>query len=248
MNMQYADKAIILAAGLGNRMRPITKYIPKPLIEVSGQRMIDTAIDALYINGIRQIYIVVGYLKEHFYILQQKYPNIQLIENPYYQTCNNISSLFTAREHLGNCIILDGDQIIYNDKILEPGFKKSGYCSIWTEEYTKEWLQTVKNDKVVSCCKTGGSHGWQLVSVSFWTKKDGYTMKELLETEFIKNNRTDVYWDDIALFLHPEKFNLGIRPIHPTDILEIDNYDELVKIDKTYSCADNPCWQNGEFL
>ena len=235
MGIQYADKAIIMAAGLGQRMKPITEHIPKPLIEVNGRRMIDSIIDALYKNGIRHIYIIVGYLKECFRILQQKYPHIHLIENPYYQTCNNISSLYVARKHLGNCIILDGDQIIYNDEILKPCFEKSGYCSIWTEEYTKEWLQTVKNGKVISCSRTGGSHGWQLVSVSFWNKKDGHKMQELLETEFIQKNKTDVYWDDIALFLHPEEFDLGIRPIHQTDIAEIDSYAELVRIDKTYT-------------
>ena len=141
--MNKADKAIIMAAGLGSRMRPVTNHIPKPMISVKGIRMIDTVIDALHNNGIYEIYIVVGYLKDAFNVLLRKYQGIVLIENPYYETCNNISSLYVARQYLGNCIILDGDQIIYNQSILNPEFEKSGYCSIWTHEYSQEWLQVL---------------------------------------------------------------------------------------------------------
>ena len=95
----YASRAIIMAAGIGTRMRPVTVHTPKPMIQVNGVRMIDTILDQLMYNGIREIYIVVGYLKEKFGVLLKKYPNVQLIENPYYQSCNNISSLYVAREY-----------------------------------------------------------------------------------------------------------------------------------------------------
>ncbi len=50
-----------------------------------------------------------------------------------------------AREHLENAIILDGDQIIYHPEILAPEFERSGYNSVWTDDETDEWLQTVEN-------------------------------------------------------------------------------------------------------
>lgn len=232
--MHKADKAIIMAAGLGNRMRPITEQIPKPLIAVQGKRMIDTVVDALHANGITQIYVVVGYLKHVFEEWVLQYEDITLIENPYYQTCNNISSLYVAREHLGNCIILDGDQMIYNPEVLNPTFEASGYCSVWTEEATDEWLQTVADGKVISCSRSGGTNGWQLYSVSFWTKQDGQRLKDLLEEEFERKQHTDIYWDDIAMFCYPEQFELTVRPIEKADIVEIDDYQELLVIDKTY--------------
>ena len=121
--MHKVEKAIIMAAGLGNRMHPITLNTPKPLVKVNGIRMIDTVIKGLHINGIYEIYIVVGYLKEQFEALEDEYPGVKLISNPYFDTCNNISSLYVARNYIENAIILDGDQIIYNPAILAPEFK-----------------------------------------------------------------------------------------------------------------------------
>ena len=104
-----------MAAGFGSRMQPVTLTTPKPLVKVNGMRMIDTVIQGLHHNGIQEIYIVAGYLKEQFYALETQYPGVKIIENPYYDTCNNISSLYVAREDLVYLMFLDGDQIIYNE-------------------------------------------------------------------------------------------------------------------------------------
>ena len=222
-----------MAAGFGNRMKPVTLNTPKPLIKVNGKRMIDTIIDGLHKNGIDEIYIVVGYLSEKFQELLEKYPNLNFIKNPYYDTCNNISSLYVARNLISNAIILDGDQIIYNDAILSPNFEKSGYNSVWTSSYTDEWLQNVKDGKVISCSKSGGENGWQLYSVSRWNEKDGEKLKHFIEVEFENNNR-QIYWDDVALFCHPDEFDLGIFQMKKEDIVEIDNFSELLAIDPSY--------------
>ena len=99
-----------MAAGVGKRMRPVTLQTPKPLVKVNGIRMIDTVIRGLHDNGIFEIYVVVGYKKEQFYNLPNEYPGLVLIENPYYATCNNISSLYVARNYISEAMILDGDQ------------------------------------------------------------------------------------------------------------------------------------------
>lgn len=232
--MYKVERAIIMAAGKGTRMRPVTLHTPKPLVKVNGKRMIDSVIEALHKNGISEIYIVVGYLKDQFEILPKEYENVKLIENPFYDTCNNISSLYVARDYIENAIILDGDQIIYHEKILAPEFDRSGYNAVWTDDETEEWLMTVEKGIVTSCSRTGGKGGWQLYSVSRWNEADGKRLKHHLELEFNEKYNRQIYWDDVVMFCHADEYELGIRPMNADDVIEIDNLEELIALDGLY--------------
>lgn len=233
--MNIAERAVIVAAGFGSRLLPITKEIPKPLIKVNGKRIIDTIIDALHDNGIQEIHIVVGHLKELFYELLKKYQGIHFIENPYYQEYNNLSSLFCAREYLENAIVLDGDQIIKNRAILEPYFDASGYCCSWIDqENNGEWILKIEDKKIIGCDRNGKSKGLQLHSISFWSKKDAERLKKHLEEEFLVNRNKSIYWDDIVIFLHPEDYDLKIKKIASRDLIEIDSLSDLTAVDRSY--------------
>ena len=232
--MNTVERAIIMAAGLGKRMHPVTLHTPKPLVRVNGQRMIDSVIHALHANGIFEIYVVVGYRKEQFASLPAEYPGLTLIDNPYFDTCNNIASLYVARDHLENAMILDGDQIIRDSSVLAPDFERSGYNSVWTDGETDEWLQTVENGIVTHCSRTGGKGGWQLYSISRWTRADGQRLKGHLELEFDEKKNRQIYWDDVAMFCHPEEYRLGIYPMAADAVVEIDNIRELAAMDESY--------------
>ena len=93
-------RAVILAAGVSSRMMPIILNTPKPLVRVHGKPIIETILDALFDVGIKDITIVVGYMKEQFALLKDRYPNLQLMENPFFNETNNVSSAWLARKRI----------------------------------------------------------------------------------------------------------------------------------------------------
>ena len=228
-----AKNAIIMAAGMGERLRPLTLTTPKPLISVNGVPMIESVIRAVRKNGIEEIYVVGGYRMEQLQYLGEKYPGLTLIKNPYYADANNISSLYAAREHLGDSLVLDGDQMINNPDVLNPEFTRSGYNAVWREDETEEWMLTLEDGVIKKCSRNGGSHGYQLYFVSRWSKEDGRRLADLVAKEFESGN-TGIYWDDVPLFCYPDAFELGIVEMQPGDVIEIDSLRELTEVDARY--------------
>ena len=228
--MHKAERAIIMAAGLGTRLKPATDDTPKPMVKVNGIRMIDTVIDALHKNGINEIHVVTGYLAERFKEVKQKYPDIDILYNPYYETRNNISSMFVAREYLHNAICVDGDQVIYNPDILTPYFEYSGYAACEVHEETDEWVMTADDDMFIKSTTIGGNEGWQLFGISRWTEEDGQRLRRYIEEEYLVKKNYEIWWDNIPLFIHPESFSLKVAEISKRDLKEIDNFYELIEV------------------
>lgn len=233
--MAKIDNAIIMAAGFGTRMRPLTYTTPKPLVKVNGKPMIESVIDALHENGIKEITVVVGYLAEKFNYLLTKYEGLKLINNPYFDKYNNISSLYVARQALKNTVILDGDQVINNPAILSRNFDQSGYAGSLVNQWSDEWvMHTDKNGIVQSCDRDGAANGWRLYSLSKWTNEDSAKLRRYLEIEFEEKKQRDIYWDDVAMYKHFDDFTLKVQPISSEDIIEIDSIEQLKKIDSSY--------------
>ncbi len=231
--MHKVENAIIVAAGKGERMKPLTDITPKPLLKVFGKPIIENTIEVLLRRGIESIYIVIGYKEEQFQYLSEKYP-VTLIVNPDYDTCNNISSLYCARNYLCNSVILDADIWIENDSVIKTSFDYSGYTSLWTSDYSDEWIQYVDKNSFVQECSRGGANGWILYSISYWSKADCESLKKDLVNEFITNKNTQIYWDDIPMFCCSKHYVLQIKEAKQNDFTEFDSIKELAEYDRSY--------------
>lgn len=238
--MHQVKRAVIMAAGEGRRLRPVTLTVPKPLIPVNGVRMIDSAICALRANGITEIHVVVGHLKECYETLPAQYPGLTLLENPDYATCNNISSAFVAREFLSDAILMEADFLVRNPALLRPAFARSCYCALpVARPNANEWMLSLDDAGTIVSCATDGSAGsHQLYGVSFWSAEDGARLAEQLTHEFLVERRRDVYWDTLPLFRYRDAYALGVRTLAAGDITEIDTLADLIRIDASYKTDD----------
>ena len=231
--MEQIKRAIIVGAGEGQRLRPVTLTTPKPLVKVHGVRLIDTSIQALKKNGIHEIYIVVGYKKEQFFETYKDDPDITVLENPHYLEGNNVTSLYVAKDYLPGSFVLEADLRIMNPDIFAPEIEKSGYAATYMED-TPEWALTVKNGSICDCRIEGGKQCYRLWGVSMWNEKDGKALAELVRRQVETVKDWSIFWDVLALSNVQKVFDLGIREIGEEDISEIDTFDELVSIDPSY--------------
>ena len=231
--METIERAVIMAAGIGNRLRPVTEEIPKPLIRVNGTRLIDTSITAMKKNGIKEICIVAGYKIEKFHEAFDADPMIRIIENTHYLEGNNITSLYAAREYLPGAFVAEGDLLVRDGKIYDPVIGKSAYLACWMPE-CPEWAMKVRDGRIVSCEIAGGTDAYRNIGISVWTKKDGEKLAELITEQIEVKKDWDIYWDEIPLMKNISDFDTGIRQVETAAVTEIDTLDELIALDPSY--------------
>lgn len=226
-------RVVILAAGFSERMIPISINTPKPLIRVHGIPMIETLLEAIEQAGIRDVIIVRGYLKEQFDILKQKYPFIRFMENPFYNESNNISSAWLARNELCQAYIMEADLFIKNPNVIRKYEYTSNYLGVYKEE-TDDWCFDVKKG-IINGVSIGGRNCYQMKGISFWNTQDGKKLSEYINEVWNMPGGKERFWDEVALKLFINKFNILIRPCMEMDLQEIDTFKELKAIDAIYT-------------
>ena len=225
-------RAIILAAGFGERLVPITLNTPKPLVRVKGERIIDSILDAVVAAGIEEIYLVRGYLSAQFDQLLYKYPNIKFVENPAYNEANNISSAMCVRYLLGNSYVCEGDILLHNPKIIQKYQYQSNYCGIKVDR-TDDWC-LFENKGRITGVAVGGENCHQMMGISYWTEDDGKRLGDCIKKVYEMPGGKERYWDQVALQYFVDDFNIAIRECSAEDFIEIDTFNELKAIDSVY--------------
>lgn len=227
-------RAIFLAAGFGSRMVPITLNTPKPLVLVHGKRIIETLLDAVVEAGIKEIIIVVGYLGEQFEILKKKYPNITFIENKLYNEANNISSAYLIKDRLENAYVLESDLVLYNKKLVRKYEYQSNFLGMYTDR-TDDWCFETKSG-VITKQKVGGLDCYQMIGISYFNEEDGKKLKSDIDKIYNMPGGKEKYWDQVPLDICKNNYKIMVRECQKGDIIEIDTFNELKKIDKIYDC------------
>ena len=214
--------AIILAAGFGMRMVPINHETPKAFLEVNGERLIERQIRQLHAMGIYEIYIVVGFMKEKFEYLMDKY-NVELIVNSEYATKNNIHSLYRALNHLHNTYIVPCD--VWCDR--NPFSRHELYSWYMVSDLIDDDsdVRVNRKNELVLTNKAGNA----MVGISYLTGSDCEWVKERISS-FCKDNRYDNDFWETSLY-KDDRMIVTAKVIHASNVTEINTYEQLRDLD-----------------
>ena len=225
------DNAIILAAGFGSRFVPLTYDTPKGLLKVNGQPMIERQIEQLHEIGVFDITIVVGYLKEKFDYLIDKY-GVKLVFNPEYAVKNNFVSVYYARSLLKNTYLLVADHSMV-ENIFHTWEPASWLSCTYFESPTKEWGVTLGSYGRITSIKTGGEDTWALNGPAYFTKGFSERFSALTEKAYRSPGTEDYYWEDIVAE-NLKELEIYINRQESDNVYEFETLDELREFDKSY--------------
>ena len=230
--------ALLMAAGMGTRIRPISEKIPKPLIPVHGTPIIETLIEAILLAGIQKIIITVGYQKDKYLYLKEKYNNIILVENKDYLSRNTISSFYAAMDYLRNenCLICESDLYIVDSSIIKGEMDKSRYLMRDVPPQNYEWGFDLQNDQVkrVVRPKRDILLDHHMYGIAYWMKDDLEKLIDAVNTSYHKVGYEQLAYDEVANEIF-DKIDMGVIRVNDGQLYEIDCLQDLVRVDPAYN-------------
>jgi CTP:phosphocholine cytidylyltransferase-like protein/thiamine kinase-like enzyme len=225
------DNAIIMAAGLSSRFVPLSFEQPKGLLEVKGERLIERQIRQLKEAGINEIVVVVGYMKEKFFYLEEKY-DVKIVVNIDYFKRNNNSSIYVAQDFLKNTYICSSDNY-FCENVFEPYVYESYYASVFNKGFTNEYCIKTNSKGKITNAIVGGENEWIMLGHAYITNEFSRKFRDILLDEYHEFGVDKMYWEDLYL-KHITNLDMYINKYEDGIIYEFDSLDDLREFDPKY--------------
>ena len=222
-------RAIILAAGLGTRLRPMTNNTPKALIKVKDKPLVEYQIEYLKEKGIDEIIIVVGYLHEQFDYLKEKY-NVKLVLNDKYAEYNNFYSLYLVKDYLADSYVIDADNYLFKN-MFRTDVTCSTYFSVYREDCENEWFLLYGDDYKVQDIIVDSKAGRILSGVSFWDKPTAEKIVGFIDKAYNSGGFINLYWDNMVKD-NINELDVYVEELEPNSIYEIDSVKDYKKLEE----------------
>lgn len=240
------DNAIIMAAGLSSRFVPLSYEKPKGLLRVKGEVLIERQIRQLRSAGVDDITVVVGYMKEEFFYLEDLL-GVKIVVNSAYRERNNNSTIKCVEGALGNTFICSSDDY-FADNPFEAYVYDSYYSAVYAEGSTDEWcLRTEGRAKLITGATVGGRDSWIMLGHCYWSRAFSSKFVEILDRIYDDQLTASKLWEHIYLDHIDELPRMRMRGYGEGVIWEFDSLDNLRLFDPEFidnvdsSILDNIC-------
>ena len=225
------ENAVIMAAGLSSRFVPISYEKPKGLLTVHGEVLIERQIEMLREAGIEDIIVVVGYKKELFFYLEEKY-GVEIVVNPDYAKRNNNSTLMRVRGKLGNTYICTSDLYLTSSPFKQYMWKAC-YFAEYAEGKTDEWCLEFGGSGRITGVSIGGESSWYMCDLAYFDRAFSERFREILEAEYDEPQTAAKLWEEIYSD-HVGEFDMEVCKLEKGTIHEFDSLDEMKDFDPLF--------------
>ena len=225
------DNAIIMAAGLSSRFAPLSYEKPKGVLTVRGEVLIERQIRQLREAGITDITVVVGYMKEAFFYLEDKF-GVTIRVNAEYSVRNNNSTLMLVREKLGNTYVCSSDDY-FTENVFEPYVFEAYYPGVFFAGETNEYLLDTARDGRITGVTIGGRDKYGMLGHVYFDRAFSETFVRILVDEYDRPETAGKLWEDIYR-AHLDELRMVMRPYEPGVIYEFDSIADLKEFDHDF--------------
>ena len=225
------DNAIIMAAGLSSRFAPLSYEKPKGVLTVRGEVLIERQIRQLQEVGITDITVVVGYMKEAFFYLEDKF-GVTIRVNTEYSVRNNNSTLMLVREKLGNTYVCSSDDY-FTENVFEPYVFEAYYPGVFFAGETNEYLLDTARDGRITGVTIGGRDKYGMLGHVYFDRAFSETFVRILVDEYDRPETAGKLWEDIYR-AHLDELRMVMRPYESGVIYEFDSIADLKEFDHDF--------------
>lgn len=225
------NNAIIMAAGMSSRFAPLSYEKPKGLLKVKGEILIEREIRQLQEAGIKDITIVVGYMKEKFFYLEEKF-NIKIVVNEDYYRYNNTSTLIRVVDRLSNTYICSSDNY-FVENVFEEYVYQAYYSAVYATGNTDEYCLSYDTHGRIKSVTIGGNNSWYMLGHVYFDSIFSKKFAEILKREYVNQETKEHLWENLYI-RYIKELDLYIKKYDYDKVLEFDSLDELRHFDKEY--------------
>ncbi len=242
MQPYKVTNAVIMAAGMSSRFAPLSYEKPKALLRVKGELLIEREIEQLQAAGITDITIVLGYLKEQLFYLENKY-GVKIVINDDYYRYNNTSTLIRVLDKLDNTYICSSDNY-FTENPFEPYVYSAYYSAVYADGKTDEYCIKADKKGKITDVTVGGKDSWYMLGHVYFDRNFSAKFTAILKEQYELLQTKLGLWEDLYI-RNISKLDMYIRKYSEDIIKEFDSLDELRSFDAKYlSNADSQIFDN----
>ena len=209
--------------------------------------MVERQIKQLHDAGVKEIVLVVGYLKEKYYEMAKNYPGLIVIDNEEWAEKNNISSLYAAKDYIKNSYICCSDNWfahnVYRDYVYD-----SYYAAKYSDEFINEdCVKAFDENGYMREVKRGGEKSWYIIGEAFWRKDFSDKFKDYMVKEYYDPEMKYMLWDHFYA-KHIDSLNMKIRKTDDAECKEFDTTEEIIAFNPSFKEFVNQFFQEEELI